>query len=96
MSNAAAAEVQGGGVVDLHPASRSPEQEGQGASNEPTKPVQFRLTAREQFVRAARRSKLSLKDAADLAAELLDRATQDERPETPAERKARLADKVGQ
>lgn len=93
---AAVAEQHRGEVVDLHPTSPSPEPEGQGASNEPTKPVQFRLTARAQFVTAAKRAKLSLKDAADLAAELLDRATQDEHPETAADRKARLANKVGQ
>lgn len=79
--------------VDLHPTS--PVADGEGADEgDPTKPIHFRLPARRQFVEAARRAKMSLKDAADLAAELLDRVTQDERPESPAERKARLANKV--
>jgi hypothetical protein len=84
----------GRGEVDLHSTSPSPDSAGAGSSDEVTKPIHFRLPARRQFVAAAGRAKMSLKDAADLAAELLDRATQDERPETPAEKKARLANKV--
>jgi hypothetical protein len=82
------------GEVDLHSTSPSPDSAGSGSSDEVTKPVQFRLPARRQFVESAKRAKMSLKDAADLAAELLDRATQDERPETAADKKARLANKV--
>jgi hypothetical protein len=85
-----------GGEVGDYPTYTSgvPTGTGGGVSEEPTKPVPFRLPAREKFTQAARRAKMSMKDAADLAADLLDAVTQDEKPETPAERKARLLKKA--
>lgn len=64
--------------------------------SEPAVPtIQFRPEAKEKFVKAAKRAGLLMIDAADLAAELLERATAGEKSETPAERIQRLAGRVG-
>lgn len=57
--------------------------------------VLLRPEDKERFVAAAERVGLLHIDAATLMVDLLDRVTGDERAETPAERIARLASKVG-
>lgn len=88
-----------GGEVDLHPSSPAATTAGTGGgevdkSSKP-KPVFFSPSAREKFVRAAKRAGLTQLDAAELAAELLDKVTEGEEPESPTDRRARLARKVG-
>lgn len=83
------------GEVDLTPTAATGVGEGEVDKSSKPKPVFFSPQARAKFVNAAKRAGLSQLEAAELAAELLDRVTQDEAPETPAQRRARLADKVG-
>lgn len=81
--------------VDL--TSTSPTTTGTGEVDKDLKPkpVMFSPAAKAKFKAAAKRAGLSQLEAAELAAELLDRVSRDEKPETQAERRARLASKVG-